>query len=396
MSNRFPISLLAALLVVIAFFTGGCWDRKEIENRGLVLGMGIDYASPEPKGKYDIPHVTEEFGSRLYRITYELPRFRKLEGERDRGEPGQHIILKGEGESIFAISRAMGAKIYPSLFFEDLQILVINEAVARDGIADLLDFFTRNPGMRRRVKLFVTPGKAEDILSGQLQINEINSMFIAKTSRNVTRTPRFASLSNLGDISQAIRNSRAFFMPVIVLENGEVKLTSVALFSKDGKYVGVMDEWEIIGAKIIRTVLKEGVFTIPNPENPKKIVAFELLESRTNINSFLEGDQLKFKLEAKFTGNLGEKSVVGEDALDENFLTAVENALSEQFTRQVFAAYGKAQLLKADMLDLGWLAYRQHPQYWKQVEKTWDEEVFPTVPLEVDIRVIVRRPGLTR
>ena len=397
MNNRnFRSAALASILFLLTFFVAGCWDRKEIENRGLVLGIAIDYTSPETKGKYDLPHVSQEAGERKYRVSYELPRFRKPEGEKGAGGAEQHIVFSGEGESIFAVSRAMSAKTYFNLFFEDLQILLFSEDVARDGIADLLDFFVRNPGIRRRVKLFVTPGKAEDILRGKLLVEEINSIFIAKTTRNVNQVPRFASKQDLGDVSEAIRNKRAFFMPYIVMEQGDIKLTSAALFNKDAKYVGHLDELEVVGAKIIRTVLKGGVYTVANPANPAKLVAFELLEPRIMINSHVEGERLWFTLEAKFIGNLGENTELGQDALDEKFLAAVEQELAAEFTRQAEAAYYKTQVLKVDILDLGLLVHRQHPKYWKQIEKKWDDEIFPTVPLETNIRVIVRRPGMAR
>lgn len=391
---RLRILALSCIMIVLVFFISGCWDRKEIENRGYVLGIAIDYVTtPEPKGKYDLPHVTQEAGSRKYRVTYELPRFRK-KGEKP-GEAEAHLIFAGEGESIAAISRAINAKTYFGLFYEDIQILVFSEAVAREGIEDLLDFFTRNPSMRRRVKLLVTPGRAEDILKSKMQVQEVNSIFIAKITRNVHNIPRFASKTDLGDISEAIRNKHSFFMPVVVIEKGDVKLTKAALFNKDAKLVGVLDEWEIIGAKILRTVLKQGVFSAPYPADPQKLVVFEMLEADTKVESHVQDDKLRFTLEAKFVGNLAELTEAEQDALDKEFQAAVEQELAAEFTRQVQAVYCKQQEMKAEISDLGWLVYRQHPDYWEKVKDRWDDEVFPTVPLDVSIKVVVRRPGMT-
>lgn len=393
----FRIVLLCTTITLTLFVTG-CWDHREIENQGFVLGVAIDYAkSPEPKGQYDLPSVTQEAGSRKYLVTYEVPGkviTEKQEGAGDEEE--SHFLFSGEGESMLTITRAISAKTSLKLFFEDMQIIVFSEKVAREGIGDILDFYLRDHEMRRRVKLLVAPGRAEDILTSKLQIPEVNSVYIAKTMKNVSSIPRFASKADFADISKAIRNKRSFYMPIIMAEKGDIKLTKAAIFNKDKKMVGEVNEYEIIGGKILNKRLKEGVFTILNPNDPEDLVAFELLESNIKVNSHLEGDKLWFTVEAKFIGSLGENTQTKQKVLDPAFSKMVEQELANSFTRQVEAAYQKHQELRTDPLGLGTLVYRHYPRYWETIEDIWDDEVFPTVPLDVDIKVVVRRTGLTR
>jgi Ger(x)C family germination protein len=382
-------------MVILTFLIAGCWDRKEMENRGYVLGIAIDYATPAPKGQYDLPHVTEEAGQRKYRVTFEMPKFPKHAGEETPATGAeQHYIFTGEGESLFAIYRAINAKSYFGPFFEDAQILVISEAVARDGIGDLLDFFSRNPGMRRQIRLLITPGRAENILTGKLQVNEVNSTFIARAIRNAALIPRFATISSLGDVSEAIQNKYSFPIAEVLLENGDIKLTKAAIFNTSQKMIGEFNEWDIVGGKILREVLKDGVITIPNPANPEKLVAFELLEPTIKLDAHVKDGQLWFTLKAKFIGTIGENTEPKQKALDPDFLAAIEQSLADQFTRQVKAAYQKCQDLKTEPMMLGGLVHRQQPQYWKTIKDRWDDEVFPTVPLDIDIKVIVRRTGM--
>lgn len=386
------ILLSLCIFVTLALSLSGCWDAKQIENHGYVYGVAIDYASPEPKGQYDLPHVTQETGIRKYHVTFELPRF--LKGKNGDDEQ-THILFVGEGESMFAIFRAIAAKTYFKLFLEDIQVLIFSEAVARDGIGDLLDFFSRDHEMRRRVKLMVTPGRAEDILTGKLQSEDPNSLYIIKIMKNVRNVPRFAIKSDLGDVSEAIRNKNAFFLTMVEIENGDIKLTKSALFDKDKKMVGAVDEWELIGGKILNKSLKSGFVTLTNPANPEKLIAFEIFESKIDINSFIIDDKLSFSLDARFIGNLVENTETKQKALDPAFLKDIEQGLAEQFTRQVEDEYHKAQELKSDHLKLGGLVHRQHPDYWEKVKDRWNDEVFPTVPLNASIKVIVRRPGMT-
>ncbi|MBP2646031.1 MAG: gerAC [Firmicutes bacterium] len=387
LKGRVRTVLSLGVLVCLTLAMTGCWDRKEIENRGFVLGVAIDHVTtPEPKGQYDLPHVTQEFGERKYRVTFELPRFRKGE---EKGTSGteSHYIFNGEGESMFQIVRSVSAKTYFSFFFEDTQVLIFSEEVAKEGIREILDYFLRNPGMRRKVKVFVTPGRAEEILNGKLTVEEVNSIFIARITQNADAIPRFAVISTLGDAAEAIQGNHSFVISKIVMENGDVKLTSAALLDTQGKMVGSLDEREVAGGKIIRQKLKGGAFSIPNPANPEKLAVFEVVEGKFSVNSHIDGDRLWFTVEAELAGNLGENTETGQKALDPDFLAAVEKNMAAEFTAMALDAYYKQQALKADALDLGSLVHRQYPKYWEIVKDRWDEEVFPTVPMEVHIKM---------
>ena len=384
------------ILLVLSLFIAGCWDRKEIENRGFVLGIAIDHVeTPDPKGQYDLTHVTQESGQRKYKVTFELPKFKQQEGEKSASGMGPHYLFTSEGESLAAIVKAIQAKTYFNLFFEDTQVIVFSQSVAQEGVGELLDFFSRNPGMRRRVKMFVTPGRAEDILSSKLQVEEVNSLYISKITKNSNSIPRFATMIDLGDISQAIQAKRSFAMSGIVVENGEVKLTKGEIFNTEKKLVGEVNEWETVGAKIIRQVLKGGVFSIPNPANPDKLAVFELFEPKIKLHSHVQNNYLWFTLEAHFIGNLAENTVPDQKATDPAFNKAMEEAFAAEFISQVQAAYHKHQELKADAIGLGSLVHDQHPDYWKKVKNHWDDEIFPTIALDVNIKVIIRRPGMT-
>lgn len=388
--------ILMALLIGISFITAGCWDRKEIENRGYVLGVAVDHTSPTPKGQYDPNYTPQNVGERKYLVTVEMPKFRKSETSKEVSAGQSHLIWTGEGESMFTIMRMISAKTYFSPFFEDIQIIVFSESVAKEGIGDILDFFMRDAEMRRRMKVLVTPGRAEDILKAKLQVEEVNSLFISKLSRNDAKAPFFAGKPDLGEATMAIRANQSFIVPMVIVEDKNVRLMKGAVFNKETKMVGELTELEIIGEKILRKTLKEGVTVVANPANPQKVATFELYDRDIQVNSYLQDNQVNFSVEAKFIGTLGENMEHTQDALDPEFKSAVEQAVAKELSHQVMAAFTKQQQLKAEVSELGNLVHRQHPQYWKTVKDHWDDEVFPMATLNVNIKVIIRRPVITR
>jgi Ger(x)C family germination protein len=212
----------------------------------------------------------------------------------------------------------------------------------------------------------------------------------------VDKSPYFASKVELGQIAKAFRGKHSFALPMVIVEKKEVKLAKAAMFNKDAKMVGVLDELEVIGGKFLRNNLKEGVIVVPNPANPAKLVVFELYEPVINIDSQLEGDKLRFSVNAKLFGTLGENMESQQDAYDRKFVLAVEKAVEAEYTRLVRNSYVRMQELRTESSDLGSLVHRQHPQYWKQIKDRWDDEVFPGVPLDVNIKVVIRRPVIMR
>lgn len=383
--------ILVVALLNLTLLVSGCWDRKEIQNRGYVLGMGIDHAvSSESKDGEGLVQAAQAAGRRKYRVTFEFPKFQKAKENKEPASSQQHILWSGEGESIVAISKFINTENYFSMFYEDIQILVFSESVARDGIGDLLDFFLRNAEMRQRLKLFVTTGKAEDILENKARIGEPNSIYIAKLINNTFESLTFAGKADLRQVAKAINEHRSFFLPMVVADKEKVKLTKAAIFNNENKMVGEIDELDILGAKILRNKLKGGgAIVVPDPVNSDKLAVFRLYEPTIKIKAYLQ-DGISFAVDVKLVGDMNEHTEINQDAMDPDYIKAVEKEVAKEVTRSIKAAYSKQQELKAEVCDLGGVVYRQYPQYWKEVKDHWDDEIFPDVPLDVKVKVVIR------
>jgi hypothetical protein len=164
---------LICLLFGCSLLLSGCWDRKEIETRGYVLGITIDMAKSEPESKIDLLKAAQATGTNKYKVNFEMRKFNTKSGGNKPGTGEQEsLVYAAEGESLFAIVRSVNAQYPAGLFFEDNQMLVFSESVAQDGIQDITDFIDRDPEFRRRAKVFVASGRAEDYL--RVKLNPAN------------------------------------------------------------------------------------------------------------------------------------------------------------------------------------------------------------------------------
>ena len=388
--------VLAVVLLITALVTGGCWDRKEIENRGYVLGAAIDQVSPEPKGRYDIDRAFQQVGTRRYRLSYELRKLKAGTAGEKSGGGDENLVYSVESESIFAATRAISSKAQYGMFLEDMQVLLLSEEVAREGIREIFDLFARDPEMRRRAKIFVTKGRAEDFFNRKPKEGEINSIGFSKLEVNAKRTPTMGSLSEFGYFSEALRSKKGFSAPVIYLEKDEVKAAGVALFNGKGHMMGLADEHETIGGKILRKKLTQGLIVVPNPDKPDTIVTFEIFEAKTTVKPDFAGNTVHFIIEGEFSGSLGESVPMQEKPFSDECLNGIAQAVAAELTNHTYAALKKAQAVRADTMEFGGLIRRKNPQYWEQIKDRWEDEIFPTVQADVTMKVKIRGSGMTR
>src|SRR5690606_17351958 len=110
------------LVLVFLVFTGGCWDRRELENLAVVVGIGINLA-PEGEG---------------YEVSSQIVRAAQIQSPGGSGSGDEELrpfwILRSRGPTVFEAIRNATLQSSRRLFLSHNQVLVINEAVAREGL----------------------------------------------------------------------------------------------------------------------------------------------------------------------------------------------------------------------------------------------------------------------
>jgi Ger(x)C family germination protein len=178
---KHKLFVILFIIMLTALLTG-CWDRKDIENRGYVLGIAIDVYTPDSQEKQSGQEDSSESstknrlegmethtGEHQYVLTVQLPILAKSSTTAQGGSGGgdgdgkKTVEITQVGNSFMSMQREMQSRTSLSLYYEHLQVIVISEDAARQGLEDIIDFFVRDPEMRRRVKIFVSKGEAKSV-----------------------------------------------------------------------------------------------------------------------------------------------------------------------------------------------------------------------------------------
>jgi spore germination protein KC len=396
--------LLAIMLLAILLTQPSCWDQREVERLGIVLATGVDLA---PDGKVRI--IVQNINSQSMG--------RGMGG----GGGGGGVLSKAyrnrsiDGETIFDAIRKLSRETPRQLFFAHNQVILVSERLARErGLAEILDFFERNPQVRRTTWLLVGKGDMAALLDepGRLENTPAQRMVSIINERNLNS--QFAVL-RLGDFIELLESkSTQPFTAVIEsvnnpalpgtagsrLQEGAVQepshtyfFSSTAIFRGD-RLVGFFPPTESRGLLWIRGEVKGGIINIPIPGQENSRVAVEIASSKTKLQPEIRDERIFMPVEVKVESNLGE-TTAPLDLTRPETVKKLEELTASVVSREIEAALAKAQgEYKVDVFGFGEALHRKFPGEWKTMQNQWIQ-LFPTVQVPIRVEVKIRRTGMT-
>lgn len=381
-------------VVMAIFLFPGCWDRKEINQIGFAVGLGIDKDGED------------------YQITTQMALPALLEGGGGGNEPPVWVV-GGKGRTIFEAIRDVNTRSARRPFWGHLNVVVLGEDVAKDGLIPVLDLLSRGRELRRSNYILVSQGKARDILEAQPKLESINAIFISNLIENrsgqsvapaVTLNDLLISLSSSGMESVLPRISaldQESFLPPKKGEGGEpnekgekpkeiVELRGAGIFRGD-KLVDWMDEETTRGYLWVRKKVQGGIVVVDSPAEPGAKISLEIKSNKSKITPKVENGEVTIDIHLESTLNFVENSGI-VNIEKGNIMEDLSQRASEAINKEVTKAIGKAQENKTDFLGIGEVVRVQYPETWREIK--WSE-VFPKVDIDVNTDAVIQKAAMT-
>src|SRR5665648_149907 len=127
----------------------GCWNRRELNTLSIVQAVGIDRTD------------TGQISVSLQILKPNA--IKSSTSEKDVGSKSVWVVTS-EGETVFDALRNSSMQTDRKAYFPHNTVYVLSEELAREGIGDELDLLGRDPEFRKLPYVFITKGKAEDII----------------------------------------------------------------------------------------------------------------------------------------------------------------------------------------------------------------------------------------
>lgn len=370
--------LLLALIIIITTTFTGCWNYTEIEGLTIVTGIAVDKGEAEE-----------------YKLTYEVADIH----EAGRDSKIKSRLLETSGSTIFEAVREAIEYVAPRLYFGHLEVVIISQAIARDGIIEIVDFLCRDAEPRLSVDFLISKGKtAKEILHTQAITAEIHSYEI----RKILDAEKFLAKLPKVEVYKFVNNlcceGESPFLPAIGISEtaGEKtsKVSGLAVFKED-KLIGFLAEEETLYFNFIISQIKGGVIALENSPKENSNVSMEIFKSKTKVKPVYIDGEIHMKIDIMLQVLLGEQGAY-EELSSEAGRSLLKKAVEEKVRDNITKVIQKVQKkFGVDIFGFGRAVQKDIPSSWKEIEEDWDA-VFKDLQTNVNVLVEINDSGLIK
>ncbi|MBD2871430.1 Ger(x)C family spore germination protein [Paenibacillus arenilitoris] len=399
------VKLSLVILLVVPLLTG-CWDRLEIEERAVVLGVSIDTASDESEAEES--EVTHTRGSLpppkkgMVRVGVQIALPGRIplgpgESGGSQGDSSKTVwVIDVVGHSIDDAFMNLQQQVSSRLFFGHLRVIVVSEAVARKGLENVNDYFRRNSEVRRMAWMMISKGRALSLLKAAPKLERIPTLYLMSTLDEGIRMGKFPK-DYIGIFwSNLSKKGQEGFLPYVERKKDQnIEIMGLAYF-KGNQMVGSTKPLEIAGYLGLRGVNPAGYRAFINLDGAKETVITYVTQRRSNIDLQIKNDLPHFKVKVDLEVNIEEKineaMYIDNPQIIEKIEKQQEKA-SVVFYENIIA---KTQDKGSDIFGFGEHVRAKKPGYWSKKIKTKEnwQRIYKDATFDISVTVNVRRIGM--
>lgn len=349
----------------------GCWNRRELNTLGIVMGIGIDKANNKDEVTVTAQLVNTDSSKASSK-------------EQTSSGKSDYINISGSGINIMPVLRNLTHQTSRKLYVAHNQIIIFGEAVAKQGLQDYLDFFLRDHECRLTVNVLVSKGKASDILSVEPQLAKMSATEINQLLEAQTATSETARLTVFELMQHLESRTFAAVAPIVdIAQNNEGKVANIsggAVFKGD-QLVGELNKTETRGFLWVMDKVKSGTIAI-EVKGQKAII--EIVKASSQITSTLNEDNTaEFIIKIKQTGTIATQTGLESLSTSEN-VKLIEKEVEKAIQSEIQASIDKAKALNSDIFGFGESINRKHAKKWSKIEQDWDS-LFKAAVIDIQV-----------
>ncbi|WP_342046340.1 Ger(x)C family spore germination protein [Bacillus sp. OTU530] len=383
------------MLITMLFILTGCWSRVELNELAVTVAMGLD-----------------KKGNKVL-ISQQIVNPGAIAAKGGAASSDAPVTLfKETGNGIQAADRKMITSSTRKIYTGQLQMLIISEELAKEGLSDVLDHISRDHQYRRDFFVVIARGtKAEDILKVYTVIDRIPANKMQRSLDNSSKAwGTTVSVRMDQFMSDIISNGKEAVLTGIKVQgnrnlgettkNGQqidpsakLQYNGLAVFKKD-RLVGWLNEEESKGYNYTQGKISSTSVVFPCSRG-KKNINVEVLRTQEETQFKKINDTPQINIKISLEGNVADAQCAIDLSKPET-ITQLEKLTEKTIKRTIAAALKAAQKkYKSDIFGFRDVVNRTNPKYLEKVQKDWDQE-FPDLQVNVAVKADIRRVFVTK
>ncbi|NQX71400.1 Ger(x)C family spore germination protein [Paenibacillus alba] len=380
---------MSCILILLGFVLSGCWDRHELNDLAITVGIGFDTSGKQ------------------YLVTAQIVNPNEVAAKKGSGYSTPVTTLSATGVSTLEAVRKLTTMAPRKIFASHLRILVIGEDLARQGINKVMDGISRDHEVRSDFYIIVAKGTtASKVLKVLTPIERIpaNKMFKTLETSEKSWSPTVSVqldrfLTNLGDPTREAvltglvikgyskkgesRTNLNETSPLSILE-----YSGLALFKQD-KLVDWLNEDESKGYNYIMGNVKSTMGHLTCPEGGT--LSLEIIREKTKMKGKMVNGKPEINIHVFVEENVSEVQC-HINLLDPQTIPELEGIAEANLTKIMYAVIQKAKQNKADIFGFGEAIEDVAPKTWTLMKSDWGNE-FAKLKVKIDVDIQIRRVG---
>ncbi|WP_165861202.1 Ger(x)C family spore germination protein [Paenibacillus paeoniae] len=385
---RHLIRVIAAIATVTLLT--GCWDRIEVNDIAIILGAGID----------------QEKNNRV-KLSVEI--FLPSPGGNEAGDGqeqmdsqnknGNILVSSATGTSMADAMSNLQERLSRRLYWGHNNVYVFGKERAERGFNDDLDFFLRYVRARERTNIYVTQGRAIEVMGVIPRLDQ--NLMEALTELSKTEVSIDVDLKKV--MEQIVETpEQTYTVPYILTsavmsEKKHLRNANVPYF----KGLTIFKKGQMIGS--LNNELTHGYFWITNQIKPSTIltatvakeetIAVHLTMSKSKLRPKIDGSgKWTMDLLIECEGNLIQNASQLDYSKPEQIMQ-MEVLFEQMIKDKVDKSLNMIQQkYKSDIVGYSKLFRRKYPKQWAIAKSSWSE-TFQKIETNTEVNIQIRRPG---
>ena len=369
-------------ILFLFFFLTGCYDQKELNTIAIMSATEINKIDDE----YIVNAQVVNPQSSDKTVNVQAP----------------FIIYEGKGKTIHEAYREIKRQSSRYLYPNHMEILIINEKLAKEDISQIIDFFLRIPDVR--TEFLVLIGKNDNILNITTPIDDVSATSIVDTMETnnkylgVTNFVTFNDLANM-ELNKNLEiiipsietvNYKEESETIKNTENTKIKslykLGNLAIF-KNNKLKGYLTEDESIAYNIIKNKAK--AILITNECEKDKYMTVEATDIKSKINT----KNKEININIKMTGNINETTCNIQLNNEEN-IKKIEKKLNKYINDKIKTSINNIRKnYNSDIFGFLDTIYKTDYNTYKKIKNNWYTEEYKNIKININSSINIIGKG---
>lgn len=377
------------LLLFVAFLLTGCGNYRELNDLAITTGIAFDIKDNQ------------------YIVSYMIANSNKAETDSKSSET-KVTVYEGIGNTISSAYIDLNSKNPKIPYISHLEVVIISEDLAKQGMLEALDFLMRNPESRKEFYIVLSKGvEAGTLLKTLVPLESFPSQNIAEIIKSNKDDQSTIIMQKYSDvITDLLDQGVEPIINGIELEGDKkegqtqdslekatpgatMKIDTTGVFKKD-KLLGWTNHDESVGINIINN---SAGFVLLETKCDDKYMTSTLKNIKTEPVITFENDIPKIKLKIKADGAILEMQCK-RNLEETKVMKELEKDFSERLKQIINETLNKMQKeYKSDIFGFGNYIYKNNLKKWNVINDKWDEEIFPNITIDVAVDINLNNKG---